>query len=143
VRVLNQDVVRQLGIPQQTIDAVSVREEFEIRRREELYRAGRPPHDMRGKTVILVDDGLATGATMRAAVLALREMKAARIVVAVPVGAPDTCFEFENEADEVICARTPEPFYAVGLWYEDFPQNTDDEIRDLMERSAHAQPAAR
>jgi predicted phosphoribosyltransferase len=136
VRVLNEDVVRALRIPENFIDAVAATEQRELERRERLYRGDRPPSDVRGRTVILVDDGLATGSTMRAAVVALRQRGAARIVVAVPVGAPETCAEFEQEADDVICARTPEPFYAVGLWYGDFSQTTDEEVRDLLERAA-------
>src|SRR5258707_1235454 len=136
VRVLNDQLVERLGIPEQMIDAVAARERQELARRERLYRGDRPPPDVRGRTVILVDDGLATGSTMRAAVAALRRQGAARIVVAVPVGAPETCAEFEREADDVICAVTPEPFYAVGLWYGDFSQTTDEEVRDLLEQAA-------
>jgi putative phosphoribosyl transferase len=136
VRVLNEDLVRALRIPENVIEAVAAAEKRELERRERLYRGDRSPPDVRGRTVILVDDGLATGSTMRAAVLALRQQGVARIVVAVPVGAPETCAEFEREADEVICARTPEPFYAVGLWYGDFSQTTDEEVHDLLERAA-------
>jgi putative phosphoribosyl transferase len=135
-RVLNENVVRALRIPENVIEAVAAAEQRELERRERIYREDRPPPNLRGRTVILVDDGLATGSTMRAAVLALRQQGAARIVVAVPVGAPETCAEFQREADEVICARTPEPFYAVGLWYGDFSQTTDEEVRDLLERAA-------
>jgi predicted phosphoribosyltransferase len=136
VRVLNEDVVRALHIPENLIEAVAAAEQQELERRERLYRGDRPPPDVRGRTVILVDDGLATGSTMRAAVLALRQQGAARIIVAVPVGSPETCAEFEREADDVICARMPEPFHAVGLWYGDFAQTTDEEVRDLLERAA-------
>src|SRR5262249_5097713 len=108
----------------------------ELRRRERLYRGDRPAPDVRGRTVILIDDGLATGSTMRAAVAALRQQHPACIVVAVPVGAPETCAEFRDEADEAICVQTPEPFYAVGLWYGDFSQTTDEEVRDLLEQAA-------
>jgi predicted phosphoribosyltransferase len=136
VRVLNEDVVRALRIPENVIEAVSAAEQRELERRERLYRGDRPPPAVRGRTVILVDDGLATGSTMRAALTALRRQGAARIVVAVPIGAPETCAEFEREADDVICARTPEPFYAVGLWYGDFSQTTDEEVHDLLEQVA-------
>jgi putative phosphoribosyl transferase len=136
VRVLNEDVVGALGISRDVIEAVAAVEEQELERRERIYRGGRPPPDVRGRTVILVDDGLATGSTMRAAVAALRQHGPDRIVVAVPVGAPDTCEEFRSEADDVVCARTPEPFYAVGLWYGDFSQTTDEEVHDLLDRAA-------
>jgi len=136
VRVLNDDVVRKLRIPADVIDKVAAKERAELQRRERTYRGDRPARDVRGRTVILVDDGLATGSTMRAAISGLRQQGPARIVVAVPVGAPETCAEFQNEADEAICARTPEPFYAVGLWYQDFSQTTDAEVRDFLERAA-------
>jgi putative phosphoribosyl transferase len=136
VRVLNEDVVRMLRISDDVIDAVGAEEQQELERRERTYRGNRPAPDVRGRTVILVDDGLATGSTMRAAIAALRQQRPARIVVAVPVGAPETCAEFQGEADEAICARTPEPFYAVGLWYGDFSQTTDEEVHDLLERAA-------
>ena len=134
VRVLNDQVVRALHIPDYVIDAVAAREQQELARRERLYRGGRPPPDVRGRTVILVDDGLATGATMHAAIKALRQLQPARLVVAVPTAAPETCEALRAEVDEVICAITPEPFYAVGLWYEDFSQTTDEEVRDLLAR---------
>ncbi len=135
VRVLNDQVVDTLRVPSYVIDAVAAREQQELTRRERLYRGGRPPPSVRGRTVILVDDGLATGATMHAAVKALRQQQPARIVVAVPTAAPETCDELKAEADEVICAITPDPFHAVGRWYEDFSQTTDDEVRDLLARS--------
>src|ERR671923_1235276 len=122
VRVLNDQVVGGLRIPNYVIDAVAAQEQRELTRRERLYRGGRPPPDIRGRTVILVDDGLATGATMHAAIKALRQQQPARIVVAVPTAAPETCEALRAEVDEVICAITPEPFHAVGLWYEDFSQ---------------------
>src|SRR6266403_900089 len=109
VRVLNDQLVNRLGIPEHIIDAVAARERRELARRERLYRGDRPPPDVRGRTVILIDDGLATGSTMRAAIAALRQQHPARIVVAVPVGAPETCAEFQDEADEAICALTPDP----------------------------------
>jgi putative phosphoribosyl transferase len=135
VRVLNEHVVRALGVPQDIIDSVAATEQEELARREQLYRGNRATPEVRGRTIILVDDGLATGSTMRAAVAALRQRGPARIVVAVPVGAPETCAEFQDEADEAICARTPEPFHAVGAWYQDFSQTTDDEVRDLLEKA--------
>jgi predicted phosphoribosyltransferase len=132
VRVLNDDVVSTLGIPQTEIDAVAARELTELARRERLYRGGRPPPDVRGRTVIVVDDGLATGATMRAAVAALRLLAPAHIVVAVPTAAPEIRDEFKQEADEVVCTITPAPFVAVGQWYEDFGQTSDDEVKALL-----------
>ena len=139
VRVLNDQLVESLGIPEQMIDAAALREQQELARRERLYRGGRPPPDVRGRTVILVDDGLATGATMRAAIEALRRQNPARIVVAVPTASPETCEEMKSKADEVICAITPEPFHAVGRWYQDFSQTTDEEVRVLLARQSKAQ----
>jgi putative phosphoribosyl transferase len=136
VRVLNDHVVRTLRIPPKVIDAVAAKELEELARRERLYRGDRPPPDVRGRTVILVDDGLATGATMLAAVKALKQQQPGRIVVAAPVAAADTCEQLAEEVDEVVCAVTPQPFQAVGLWYEDFSQTTDEEVRELLERSA-------
>lgn len=136
VCVLNDDVVKVLRIPSPIIDAVAARELRELERRERVYRGDRPVPRLRGQTVILVDDGLATGSTMRAAVTAVRRLGPAHIVVAVPTAAPSTCEEFRHEADECVCEITPEPFYAVGLWYEDYSQTTDDEVRELLERSA-------
>jgi len=130
--------VRMLRPTESDIRRVEAAELRELERREAEYRGGRPPLDVRGKTVILVDDGLATGSTMRAAVAALRRLGPARIVVAVPVGARETCEEFEGEADEAICAREPEPFHAVGLWYEDFSQTSDEEVRELLTRGEAA-----
>jgi predicted phosphoribosyltransferase len=140
VRVLNDDVVRGLRIPDRVIDAVTALEQQELARRERLYRGDRTPPDVRGRTVILVDDGLATGATMHAAIAALRQQEPARIVVAVPTAAPETCNALRAEVDDVVCAITPEPFHAVGLWYEDFSQTTDEEVRELL---ACAAPPAR
>jgi predicted phosphoribosyltransferase len=136
VRVLNSDVVRALGITPDEIAEAAAREAEELRRREEAYRDGRPAPDLRDKTVILVDDGLATGSTMRAAVAAVRKLGPARVVVAVPVGAAETCQEFRPVADDVVCVDTPDPFVAVGNWYEDFAQTSDDEVRELLARSA-------
>jgi predicted phosphoribosyltransferase len=134
VRVLNDEIVRGLGISEREIDAVVARELQELARRERLYRGDRPPPDVAGRTVILADDGLATGATMRAAVAALRLQQPARIVIAVPTASPDTCEALKAEADDVVCAITPEPFFAVGHWYEDFAQTSDDEVRELLAR---------
>jgi predicted phosphoribosyltransferase len=134
VRVLNDEIVRGLGISEHEIDAVVAREMRELSRRDRLYRGDRPPSDVAGRTVILVDDGLATGATMRAAVQALRQQQPGRIVAAVPTASPDTCQVLKAEADDVICAITPEPFFAVGHWYDDFTQTTDDEVRELLAR---------
>jgi putative phosphoribosyl transferase len=136
VRVLNQDVMRALPNAEATIESITARETAELERREQSYRAGRPAPELQDRIVILVDDGLATGATMRAAVKALRQSGAAKIVVAVPVGPPDTCREFEGEADETICASVPEFFQAVGQYYEDFSQTSDDEVRELLARAA-------
>jgi putative phosphoribosyl transferase len=135
VRVLNDQVVRELRIPDRVIDTVVAAELEELGRREQSFRRGRPPIDVRNRTVLLIDDGLATGSTMRAALVALRRREPDKIVVAVPVGAPDTCAEFRQEADEALCARTPEPFYAVSRWYGDFTQTTDNEVRDLLKRN--------
>jgi predicted phosphoribosyltransferase len=135
VRVLNHEVTSQMDIPEPVIDAVAQRENEELQRRERLYRQDRPEPNVRGRTVILVDDGLATGSTMRAAAAAIRQMQPAKIVVAVPVAARETCEELQEEVDEVICAVTPEPFMAVGAWYADFSQTTDDEVRELLQRA--------
>jgi len=136
VRVLNDQVIGGLRIPDYIVDEVAASEQRELMRRERLYRGDRPAPDVRGRTVILVDDGLATGATMLAAVKALRRQQPARIVVAVPTASPEVCEQLRAEVDDVICAITPEPFHAVGLWYEDFSQTTDEEVRDLLARSA-------
>jgi erythromycin esterase-like protein/adenine/guanine phosphoribosyltransferase-like PRPP-binding protein len=135
VRVLNDDVIQSLRIPEAAIDAVAAMEQRELARRERLYRGSRPAPEIRGRTVILVDDGIATGSTMRAAVEALRRLGAERIVVAVPVAAPSVCDAFQEIADEAVCAFTPEPFYAVGLWYEEFGQTSDDEVQQLLARA--------
>ena len=136
VQVLNEDIIQDLGIPERAIAAASIREQAELERRERRYRDGRPPPDVRGHTLLLVDDGLATGSTMRAAVAALRALQPARIVIAVPVAAPDVCAALGAEVDEIVCAETPEPFHAVGLWYFDFSQTTDDEVHDLLAAAA-------
>ncbi len=137
VRVLNEDVMRAIPHAHETIELVSAREKAELQRREELYRQGRDAPQVRDRTIILVDDGLATGATMRAAVKALRQSGAAKIVVAVPVGPRDTCAEITELADETICLSTPEFFQAVGQYYEDFSQTSDAEVRDLLARAAN------
>jgi putative phosphoribosyl transferase len=142
VRVINLEVVRMLNIPDAVIDAVAAREQQELLRREQLYRDDRPPPDVTGRIVILVDDGLATGSTMRAAVTALGQQHPARIVVAVPVAAPSTCEEFEAEVDEIVCGQTPEPFYGVGYWYEDFSQTSDKEVHDLLAQAEQEWPVA-
>src|SRR6266850_2072911 len=141
VRVLNRDVIDELQIPEQVIEAVTRRELQEIARREREYRGDRPFPDVRGKTVILIDDGLATGSTMRAAAEALRQLGPARLVVAVPTASPQTCDDFRAHVDEVVCAITPEPFYAVGLWYDDFSQTTDEEVRALLTAARQEVPA--
>jgi predicted phosphoribosyltransferase len=142
VRILNQDVVSALKIGTDLLDALTAREQRELERRERAYRGDRAPPDVRGRTVILIDDGLATGSTMRAAVAALKEQDPARIVVAVPIATPETCDELRAEVDEVVCAVTPQPFYAVGLWYRDFSQTTDEEVRELLERAERERGSA-
>src|SRR5207247_6250790 len=136
VRVLNEDVMRAIPHADEAINAITARETAEVERREQIYREGRPPPELRDRIVILVDDGLATGATMRAAVKALRERGAAKIVVAVPVAPPDTCHELEERADETICLSTPEFFQAVGQYYEDFSQTSDEDVRELLSQAA-------
>ena len=135
VRLVNHDVVDALGIPESVIDRVAAREHIELERREQLYRGSRPLTPLANKTVILVDDGLATGSTMRAAVTAVRHQQPATIIVAVPVGAPSTCSELSKDADQVVCLRSPEPFVAVGLWYRDFTPTSDAEVRALLGRA--------
>lgn len=142
VRVLNDEVVRLYGVPERVVDAIVSQEQLELERREQVYRDGRSPLDVRGRTVVLTDDGLATGSTMRAAVEAVRALGAARIIVAVPVGSPDSCREFAAIADEIVCARAPEHFAAVGQWYDDFRQTTDEEVRELL-RAAQSEPAGK
>jgi predicted phosphoribosyltransferase len=136
VRVLDEDLLRMLEIPPEAIERVTEIELSELERRERKYRGDRPPPDVRGKTVILIDDGLATGSTMRAAVAALKKEGAKKIVVAVPVAPPETCRALRAQVDDIVCAVTPEPFRAVGLWYADFSQTTDDEVRELLARAA-------
>ena len=138
VRVLNHALIENLGISERDIDAVAETEQKELERREHTYRLGGGPLDLAGKTVILVDDGLATGATMRAAVRAIRERKAGRVVVAVPVAAQDALDTIRIEADEVVCLLAPVLFQALGQWYEQFEQVEDEEVRALMARQRHA-----
>jgi len=136
VRVLNEEVMRAIPYADEAIEAVTARETTELERRERIYREGRPPPELRDRIAILVDDGLATGATMRAAVKALRQSGAAKVVVAVPVGPPDTCLELEQLADETTCLSTPPFFQAVGQYYEDFSQTSDADVRELLSRAA-------
>jgi putative phosphoribosyl transferase len=137
VRVMNP--LPGMNVPPQAIAAVVAREQDELVRRELLYRGERPAVSIRGRTVIVVDDGLATGSTMRAAVTAIRQQHPAHLVVAVPVGAQETCRQLRSEADEVVCAATPSPFRAVGLWYESFPQASDDEVHELLDEARREQ----
>jgi predicted phosphoribosyltransferase len=132
VQVLNDALIADLDLPSSAIERVAARERAELERRDTLYRGGRPFPTLNDRTVILIDDGLATGATMEAAVTALRRLGPARVVVAAPVGARETCDRLSGIGDEVVCAATPAPFDAVGLWYEDFSQTTDDEVRALL-----------
>ncbi|HLZ25593.1 MAG TPA: phosphoribosyltransferase [Ktedonobacterales bacterium] len=138
IRVLNADVLQMLDIPNDIIEAVTLREQHELARRERIYRDDRPALDARDRTIILVDDGLATGASMRAAIIALRERHPRRIVVAVPVAAAQTLDELRAEADDIVCLDTPDPFYGVGWWYEDFSQITDAEAHDLLTQTGSA-----
>jgi len=140
VRVLNPDVVSALRISEAEIDAITAREQAELERRERLYRGDRALPAVSERTVILVDDGLATGATMRAAVQALRQLRPRRLVVAVPTGAPETCADLEREVDELICLISPEPFYGVGFWYDHFPQTPDTEVTRLLREAASPRP---
>jgi putative phosphoribosyl transferase len=140
IRVLNEDVVRHAGIAPAVIDRVAAAEGRELARREHEYRGDRPPVALEGRHVILIDDGLATGATMRAGAAAVRSQHPASVIVAVPVAAAQTCEEFRAEVDEIVCALTPEQFYSVGLWYEDFSQTSDEEVRELLERAWHDHP---
>jgi predicted phosphoribosyltransferase len=138
VRVINQDLVRELNVPASEVERITQREQRELERRERLFRGNRPFPDVSGKTVLLIDDGLATGATMQVAVAALRQKGAQRVVVGVPVASPDTCDAFRDITDDIVCVFTPEPFYAVGFWYDDFGQMSDDEVHDLLDRGQAA-----
>jgi putative phosphoribosyl transferase len=137
VKVLNEAIIEHLRIPVPVIDRVTGREQREIDRREQAYREGRRPLPVAGRTVVLVDDGLATGASMLAAVRAVRARKPSRIIVAVPVASREACEEFQDHADDAICVETPEPFYGVGVWYRNFSQISDDEVQDYLRRASH------
>ena len=134
--VLNDDIIAALNISQPTIDSIIAREQAELERRNKHYRHGKPPPDVGGNTILIIDDGLATGATMRAAIASLRQAAAARVIAAVPVGAMSTCRKIGQEADELVCLHTPEPFYGVGQWYSDFSQTSDEEVLALLARAA-------
>jgi putative phosphoribosyl transferase len=136
VTVLNEETLRDYGVSGEQVEAVVEAEQRELERRERRYRGDRTFPNLTGRTVVLIDDGLATGSTMRAAVAALREERPARVIVAVPTAPPETCEELRGIVDEMVCLMTPDPFYAVGLWYEDFSQTTDEEVRELLERAA-------
>jgi putative phosphoribosyl transferase len=142
VRVMNDDVVRITGIGRDSIAHAAMREQLELERRERAYRGDRPMFDVRGRTVILIDDGLATGATMRAAVRAVRQLEPRRVVVAVPVGAPESCAMIQSEVDELVCLERPEMLFGVGAWYEDFSQTRDEDVRRLL-ASAQQQQGGR
>lgn len=143
VELIAQDIARELGLSHHQIEGIAARERLELERREKAYRGDRPPVDVAGKTVIVVDDGLATGATMRAAIAALRHLKPARVVAAVPVAARTVCDQLAHEADEVVCLWTPSDLDCVGQWYEDFSQTTDEEVCELLRRaSEEAEPGA-
>ncbi len=133
--ILNKDVVQFLNIPDEVIDEITAQELQELERREHLFRGERPAYDVGGRTVILVDDGIATGATMHAAVAAIKQRQPTRIIIAVPTAAPSTCDEFAAEVDELVCVIRPEPFIAVGYWYRQFSQTSDEEVRSLLERA--------
>jgi len=136
VRILNRDIVEGLGITGLDIERVTRAEREELERRERTYRGGKAPLNVSGLTVILVDDGIATGSTMKAAVRALRQMKPARIVIAVPVAPPSTCNQLRSEADELVCLETPQPFYGVGQFYSDFSQVSDEEVKELLDTAS-------
>jgi putative phosphoribosyl transferase len=137
IRVLNEDIIRVLGVPEEVINIAARNELQELQRREHNYRGNRPAPDVRDRKVILVDDGLATGASMRAAVVGVRAQHPARIVIAVPAAAPELCNAFQFEVDEMVCAMTPDPFYGLSRWYEDFSQTTDAEVRMFLEEANH------
>ena len=141
IRILDHETIDALGVTELDIEATTAREQKELQRRERVYRGGRPPLELHGKTVIVVDDGIATGSSMRAGIKALRHMKPARIVVAVPVAPASTCGRLEREVDEMVCLETPELFYAIGQFYEDFSQVTDEEVQGLLRQAV--EPMAR
>ena len=142
VRVLHDEVVRTWGISPREIEAITAKEQKELKRREQAYRGDRPFPDLHGRTLIVVDDGIATGTTMRAAITALAKQSPARLVVAVPVAPPSTYEELKREVRDVICLLMPEPFFGISLWYKRFPQTSDEEVRDLLERAARERSAA-
>jgi putative phosphoribosyl transferase len=135
IRVLNEEVIRMLRIPKETVEEVARREQQELERRERAFRGDRPKPDLAGRTAIIVDDGLATGATMRAAIRAARAERAGKVIVAVPTASPETCASLEDIADDVFCLTTPSPYMAVGVWYDDFSQTTDEEVVALLKRA--------
>ncbi len=137
IRVLNEDIIRVLGVPEEVINIVARNELQELQRREHNYRGDRPAPELHDRKVILIDDGLATGASMRAAVVGVRAQHPARIVIAVPAASPELCNAFQFEVDEMVCAMTPEPFYGLSRWYEDFSQTTDAEVRMFLEQANH------
>jgi putative phosphoribosyl transferase len=139
VRVINEELVNYLGIPDEVIDAIAAVEQRELERRAVAYRDDRPQPEVTDRIAILIDDGLATGSTMRAAAASLRLQKPRRIVVAVPVSSPETCDEFRREVDEIVCGVTPQHFQGVGLWYDDFSQTSDEEVRDLLKRATQTE----
>ena len=139
VRFINERTTERLGITPEQVEIVVAEQKLELKRRERLYRGDRPPVEVRGRSIILTDDGLATGSSMLAAVQALRMREPAFITVAVPVGAPETCLHFQGKVDEVLCGRTPEPFRAIGQWYQDFTQTTDQEVLEMLDQNAHDQ----
>ncbi|MDB6065636.1 MAG: putative phosphoribosyltransferase [Pedosphaera sp.] len=141
VKILNDDVIQQVGISGNMIDAIVQEKERELEQQEKIYRGERPPAEIKGRTVILVDDGLATGASMRAAVKAVKKKGPKSVIVAVPIGSVQTCHQLQTEVDEVVCGMTPDPFYAVGAWYSDFMQITDEEVRELLDHAAHERRA--
>ena len=143
VRVLNVRLVHELQIPDQAVEEVTARERRELLRREQAYRGNRLPPDISGKTIILIDDGIATGSTMRAAIAALQKQHPAKLVVAVPAAALSTYEEVRSEVDDIVAVMTPEPFHGVGQWYTDFTQTTDEEVRELLARAAQEQSAGR
>jgi putative phosphoribosyl transferase len=139
IRILNEDIIREEKIDELAIDKVTAKEQQELDRRQSLYRGDRPKPVIQGRTIILIDDGLATGATMRAAIAALQKQQPAKIVVAVPISSPQIYQQIKSLVDEIICADTPSPFYCVGLWYEKFPQTSDKEVRHLLNQAANRQ----